>query len=196
MRFSFRDRIMHHVQHGDHPMMGWGMRRMRGESGGGGPFGPRFARRRVFDGEELRLVLLSLIGEENRHGYELIKAIEDLSGGAYAPSPGMVYPMLAMMAEMGVISEAADASARRSFAITAAGRAELENAAATVKALRERLQGLAAQRENTDSMPVRRAMHNLRVVLETRLSQQGVSRDTLLETAALIDEAARKIERL
>ena len=188
--------MMHHTQCGDHPMMSWGMRRIRGEGSGEGPFGPRQGRRRLFDGEELRLVLLSLIGEENRHGYELIKAIEDLSGGAYAPSPGMVYPMLAMMAEMGVITEAADASARRSFAISDAGRAELEKAAATVKALRERLQGLAAQREKTDSMPVRRAMHNLRVVLETRLGQDGVSRDTLLETAALIDEAARKIERL
>jgi len=177
-------------------MMGWGGRRMRGEGGGEGPFGSRFARRRMFDGDELRLVLLSLIGEENRHGYELIKAIDDLSGGAYAPSPGMVYPMLAMMDELGVIREAADASARRSFAITDAGRAELEKAAPIVKALRERLQGLAAQREKTDSAPVRRAMHNLRIVLESRLSQDGVSRDTLLETAALIDEAARKIERL
>jgi DNA-binding PadR family transcriptional regulator len=177
-------------------MMGWGMRRMRGEDAGEGPFGPRHGRRRLFDGEELRLLLLSLISDEKRHGYELIKAIEELSGGVYAPSPGMVYPLLAMMAEMGAIAEAADASARRSFAITETGRAELERAGPTVKALRERLQGLAAQREKTDSMPVRRAMHNLRVVLETRLGQEGVSRDTLLETAALIDEAARKIERL
>jgi len=176
-------------------MMGWGMRRMRGEHSGETPFGPRM-RRRLFDGEELRLLLLSLIADQPRHGYELIKAIEEMSGGAYAPSPGMVYPILAMTAEMGLINEAADASARRSFAISETGRAELERSAATVKALRERLQGLAAQREKTDSMPVRRAMHNLRVVLETRLGQEGVSRDTLLETAALIDEAARKIERL
>ena len=187
---------MHDGHCGGHPMMNWGMRRMRGEGAGERPFGPLQGRRRLFDGEELRLLLLSLIGEEKRHGYELIKAIEDLSGGAYAPSPGMVYPTLAMMAEMGAIAEAADAGARRSFAISEAGRAELEKAAATVKALRERLQGLAAQREKTDATPVRRAMHNLRVVLQTRLGQDGVSRETLLETAALIDEAARKIERL
>jgi DNA-binding PadR family transcriptional regulator len=176
-------------------MMGWAtMRRMRGENSGETPFGR--GRRRLFDGEELRLLLLSLIADEKRHGYELIKAIEEMSGGAYAPSPGMVYPTLALMADSGVITEAADASARRSFAISETGRTELESSAATVKALRERLQGLAAQRERTDAMPVRRAMHNLRVVLETRLGQEGVSRDTLLETAALIDEAARKIERL
>ena len=172
----------------------WGMRRGRDENAEPG-YGPR-ARRRLFDGEELRLLLLSLIGEEKRHGYELIKAIEDMTGGGYAPSPGMVYPTLAMMAEMGAIAETADAGARRSFAITDAGRAELERSAATVKALRERLQGLAEQSGRTDSTPVRRAMHNLGIVLRTRLGQEGVSRDTLLEATALIDEAARKIERL
>ena len=171
----------------------WGMRRGRDE---GAEPGYGRARRRLFDGEELRLLLLSLIGEEKRHGYELIKAIEDMTGGGYAPSPGMVYPTLAMMAEMGAIAETDDAGARRSFAITDAGRAELERNAATVKALRERLQGLAEQSGRTDSTPVRRAMHNLGIVLRTRLGQDGVSRDTLLEATALIDEAARKIERL
>ena len=172
----------------------WGMRRGRDDSAE--PSYASRARRRLFDGEELRLLLLSLIGEEKRHGYELIKAVEDLTGGGYAPSPGMVYPTLAMMAEMGAIAETADAGARRSFAITDAGRAELERSAAIVKALRERLQGLAEQSGRTDSMPVRRAMHNLGIVLRTRLGQDGVSRDTLLEATALIDEAARKIERL
>jgi len=177
-------------------MRHWGSRRGRGESADEGMYASRYSRRRLFDGEELRLLLLSLIAEQQRHGYELIKAIEDMTGGDYAPSPGMVYPTLAMMAELGLISEAADASARRSFAVTDAGRAELERASETVKALRERLQGLAAQREKTDSTPVRRAMYNLGIVLRTRLGQDGVSRDTLLEAVALIDEAARKIERL
>ena len=56
-------------------------------------------RRRMFDGGELRLVLLKLIQDEPRHGYDLIKEIEELTGGAYAPSPGVVYPTLSMLAD-------------------------------------------------------------------------------------------------
>jgi DNA-binding PadR family transcriptional regulator len=59
----------------------------------------------MFEGGELRLVLLKLIADEPRHGYELIKAIEDLTGGDYAPSPGIVYPTLTMLEDMGLISE-------------------------------------------------------------------------------------------
>ena len=62
---------------------------------GGGRGGGR-GRRKMFDGAELRLILLALIGEQPRHGYDLIKAIEERSGGAYAPSPGVVYPTITM----------------------------------------------------------------------------------------------------
>src|SRR5262250_1986022 len=60
-------------------------------------------RRRVFDSGELRLVLLKLISDQPRHGYELIRAIEELSGGSYVPSPGMVYPTLTLLQDMGQI---------------------------------------------------------------------------------------------
>jgi Transcriptional regulator PadR-like family len=65
----------------------------RGGRGGGRIFGPG----------DLRLVLLSLIGEQPRHGYELIKAVEDLFGGGYSPSPGSVYPILTLLEEIGQI---------------------------------------------------------------------------------------------
>ena len=63
-------------------------------------------RRRMFGSGELRLVLLKLIADEPRHGYDLIRAIEELTGGDYAPSPGVVYPTLTMLADMGLIEEA------------------------------------------------------------------------------------------
>ncbi len=163
----------------------------RGEPGMGG----RQGRRRVFDSGELRLVLLSLIEAEPRHGYDLIRAMEEMTGGAYAPSPGMVYPLLSMMAEMGLVTETAE-GARKSFSITEAGRAVLKQTAAETAALRARLGSLSAMREKTDAAPVRRAMFNLRAATISRLSQDGVTRDTILAAAALIDEAAGKIERL
>ncbi|MFX5622468.1 PadR family transcriptional regulator, partial [Acinetobacter baumannii] len=69
----------------------WGPFEVRWEAGQPGP-GGRGGRRRMFDGSELRLILLKLIADTPRHGYDLIREIESLTGGAYAPSPGVVYP--------------------------------------------------------------------------------------------------------
>jgi DNA-binding PadR family transcriptional regulator len=156
----------------------------------------RGRRRRVFDSGELQLVLLKLIADQPRHGYELIRAIEELTGGAYVPSPGVIYPTLTLLQDMGRIEEAMAAGPRKAFAVTADGTAELEAKKPEVEALFARLAELAAQRERTDGGPVRRAMGNLRTVLLDRLSRDGVPSETMHEVAAILDEAARKIERL
>lgn len=76
--------------------------------------------KRMFGAGRLRLLLLELIGQQGRHGYELIKAVEELTGGRYAPSPGAVYPTLAMLADEGLIAEAARQidGAKKPFALT------------------------------------------------------------------------------
>jgi DNA-binding PadR family transcriptional regulator len=153
-------------------------------------------RRRVFDSGELQLVLLKLIADQPRHGYELIRAIEELTGGAYVPSPGVIYPTLTLLQDMGRIEEAEAEGPRKPFAVTADGTAELEAKKQEVEALFARLAELASMRERTDGGPVRRAMGNLRTVLLDRLSKDGVQSETMHEVAAILDEAARKIERL
>ncbi len=152
-------------------------------------------RKRMFDGGELRLVLLKLIAEKPRHGYDLIRAIEERTGGAYAPSPGIVYPTLTLLSDMGLIGEQASDGARKLFEITTEGAAHLEQNATEVAAMFARLDALGAERERTDVVPVRRAMHNLKSVLMHRLGE-GLDKDKLHDAVALIDEAARKIERL
>lgn len=152
--------------------------------------------RRMFDGGELRLVLLKLIADEPRHGYELIKAIEEMTGGAYAPSPGVVYPALQMLAEMGQISEQASDDARKRFAVTGEGAMHLEENREVVEALMERLSAIGEHRARVDKAPIRRAMGNLRVALGHRIEKGGLSDETLHDIAALIDEVAQKIERL
>ena len=152
-------------------------------------------RRRIFDGGELRLVLLKLIAERPRHGYDLIRAIEERTGGAYAPSPGIVYPTLTLLTEMGFIDEQLAEGSRKQFSISPEGAAHLVTNAAEVEALFARLDAMAALRERTDAVPIRRAMHNLRAVLQNRLGE-GLDKERLHEAAALLDEAARKIERL
>jgi DNA-binding PadR family transcriptional regulator len=169
--------------------------------GGRGGWGEHHAehdgrRRRVFDSGELRLVLLKLIADQQRHGYELIRAIEELTGGVYVPSPGVIYPTLTMLQEMGQIEEAAADGSRKAFAITADGREILAARKVDVEALFARLAQLAAERERTDGGPIRRAMQNLRTVLIDRFGREGVKPATLHEAAAILDEAARKIEQL
>ncbi|WP_245968638.1 PadR family transcriptional regulator [Hephaestia caeni] len=170
-------------RHGGHG--GWGRER------GGGR-----GRRRMFDGGELRLVLLKLIADDARHGYDLIREIEDLTGGAYAPSPGVVYPTLTLLGDMGLIEEQAAEGTRKKFAITDAGRAHLDENVEEVAALMARLAQVGEMRERTDGAPIRRAMGNLRQVLQHRLTRDDVGVETLLDVAAIIDEAAQKIERL
>lgn len=159
--------------------------------------GRRGSRRgRVFDSGELRLVLLKLIADEPRHGYELIRAIEALSGGSYGPSPGLVYPTLTMLHEMGQIEEAASGGARKAFAVTAAGTEHLAANKTEVDALLARLAELATARERTDGGPIRRAMQNLRTVLLYRFDRDDVAPDTIHQAAAILDEAAQRIEKL
>ncbi|KAF0103101.1 MAG: hypothetical protein FD144_2276 [Rhodospirillaceae bacterium] len=153
-------------------------------------------RRRVFDSGELRLVLLKLIADEPRHGYELIRAIEELTGGSYVPSPGMVYPTLTLLDEMGHIAETKSEGSRKAFAITPDGTVHLTERKGEVDALFARLAELANVQERTDSAPVRRAMGNLREALINRLGRDGVQKQTVHDAVAIIDEAAQRIERL
>lgn len=165
-----------------------------GEDGGRGGRGG--GRRRQFDNETLRLILLKLIADEPRHGYELIRAIEALSGEAYAPSPGVVYPTLTLLSEMDLIAEQPGEGSRKRFAITDAGRALIDDRREALDMALERLAHLAHKARRTDGGPVRRAMHNLRFAVQQRMEKEGADEQTMFDIAALIDEAASKIERL
>ena len=166
-----------------------------GRRGGGGR-GERGERRRMFDSGELRLVLLKLIADEPRHGYDLIRQIEELTGGAYAPSPGVIYPTLTLLDDMGQIEAQQSEGAKKLFAITDAGRADLEANADVVDAAIARLTAVGEETQRTDSASVRRAMGNLRQVLMDRLGDRDLDKAALHDIVALIDEAAQKIERL
>jgi DNA-binding PadR family transcriptional regulator len=183
--------------HGCGPKMGswkrgpfefrWDMHEGRGQSGG--------RRRRMFDGDELRLVLLKLIADQPRHGYDLIRDIEERTGGAYAPSAGVVYPTLTMLDEMGLI-EAVSEGSRKQYAVTDAGRAHLAEREEEVAELIARLDALGAERNRVDRAPVKRAMANLFTAISHRVMRGDITDDTLHGFADIIDEAARKIERL
>jgi len=163
---------------------------------GGTRHGGGRGRGRMFAGGELRLLLLKLIGDETRHGYELIKAIEELTGGNYAPSPGVVYPTLSLLLDEGMIEDRADDSPRKAFAITGAGEVELSERSAEAEALIARLVALNEQDDARRAPPIARAVGNLFTALRDRATGGELDRDTIHAVAEILDEAARKIERL
>ena len=164
-------------------------------SGGSHRRGPG-GRGRMFGSGELRLVLLALVSETPRHGYELIKAIAELSGGNYAPSPGVVYPTLNLLTDEGLIAEQAGDGARKSFAVTDAGRAELDQRVDEFEKIVARLKALAEERERHSAPPLKRAMGNLFMAVRSRMGGTESDRETMHQIAEILDEAARKIERI
>ncbi len=164
----------------------------RGGRGGGGPRG----RRRMFEGGELRLVLLKLIADEPRHGYELIKAIEEMTEGHYAPSPGIVYPTLTMLEDMGLIAEKKSKDSKKIFEVTAEGREHLEENEDEVDELIERLEGHGRRRSKGDRPEMGRAIGNLMTALRNRVAQEGWNEDLLHEVIDILDDAAQRIERI
>lgn len=97
----------------------------------------------MFGQGDLRIVILHLLEEKPRHGYEVIKALEERSGGTYAPSAGAVYPTLTMLEEMGYASSADDGG-KKVYSITAAGRDFLRENQSTADDLFERLGEIGA----------------------------------------------------
>jgi DNA-binding PadR family transcriptional regulator len=149
----------------------------------------------MFDAAELRLVLLELMAHRPRHGYDLIREIERMSGGVYAPSPGMIYPTLTMLEDLSQIEATSSTGARRLFVLTEAGKRYLATHSNELKAAFARLKLLQSETAQTEASPLRRALQNLSTVLELRLDG-SMDKQTLFAVIDLIDDAARKIERL
>jgi DNA-binding PadR family transcriptional regulator len=167
-----------------------------GDEGFGGGRGRGRRSRRMFESGELRLVLLKLVADEPRHGYDLIRAIEDLTGGEYAPSPGIIYPTLTLLQDMGLIEEAPGEGPRKPFQVTDEGRAHLEERSEEVEALFERLTELRPRGEHMAGSAIGRAVKNLMTALSHRVSRDGLDEDLLHEIAAILDEAAQRIDRV
>jgi DNA-binding PadR family transcriptional regulator len=193
-----------HKFHGHHGPEGHGARRfMRGPLHERGErHGPRERGERMHGGRDrlarflehgdLKMLILHLINEKPRHGYEIIKAIEDLTGGAYAPSPGVVYPTLTLLEELGQVSSTTEGS-RKSFAITEAGTAAL---AASQDAVKMILARIAAAQPREAAAPVIRAMENVKTALRLKLGRENVAPEMSRKIADVLDAAARQIEEL
>jgi DNA-binding PadR family transcriptional regulator len=115
--------------------------------------GRAFGMGRKLASVDLQLLILALLAEKPRHGYEIIKALDERSKGFYIPSPGMVYPALTYLEEIGHATVEVD-GARKLYHITDAGKEHLEANRAAADALFEQF-GRVGERMDR----VRRAMH-------------------------------------
>ena len=180
----------------------------RGDFGGHGEHGGRFGRHwgggfggrmrfaaRVFEGGDLKLVLLQLIAEKPRHGYELMKAIEEKLNGAYAPSPGLVYPTLTMLEEMGYATVSTTDGSKKLYTITEEGKKYLEENKDAVNGLFERMNEMGSAFGVGRSPQILRAVENFRYALRLKTSSGQITPEQMQKIVDAIDAAAKTIEQ-
>ncbi len=148
----------------------------------------------MFDSGDLRLVILAMLAEKPRHGYEIIKALGERVGGGYSPSPGVVYPTLTMIEDMGYATAAQEQGGRKLYTLTAEGEAFLAENKAQVDAIFARLDGAEGARRG-DFAPVLRAMENLRMAVRLRVRRRESTAAVIQAIADALDAAAKAIER-
>ncbi|MEO3473351.1 PadR family transcriptional regulator [Roseomonas sp. CAU 1739] len=178
-RFARPDRTEHGPRLGHHHRGG-------GRSGLG----------RFFAHGDLRLVILGLIAEKPSHGYEIIKAIEERVGGAYSPSPGVIYPTLTLLEELGyvTVSTAAEGG-RKLHEVTEQGRAFLAANRPTHDALLARMDEAGRAQGGGPAPQIIRAMENLKLALRMRMARGPLTAEQADAVAAALDAAATGVER-
>jgi DNA-binding PadR family transcriptional regulator len=182
---------------------GWG-----GKHGfGGGDF---LRAGRMLAQGDLRLIALALIAEQPRHGYEIIKLLEDKTADWYSPSPGTVYPTLTYLEEAGYVTAQAE-GAKKLYTITDEGRAHLDENRDFVDAVLERLSAFGERvtrmrrrfggddDEDDDSrgprVPslVRAALKNLREVAAERIEDDADAEAKVVEVLARAASELKKV---
>ena len=206
---------MHGMRHhGEGCRERWAARRF-GRFGGGGPgWGPGpegggrdwFRVGRMLAQGDLKLLALVLIAEQPRHGYELIKLIEEKTSGAYSPSPGVIYPTLTFLEEAGYVTAEAEGAKKR-YTITAEGRAYLDENRDIADMVLARLEAigkkLARRRraweeqhgEEDSALPklVGAALENLRDVAAKQLEAESEAGDAETRIVEILMRAANDI---
>lgn len=150
---------------------------------------------RLFDYGELRLLLLAIISDAPSHGYELIKTVEDRFGGSYSPSPGVIYPTLSWLDDMGYAAIEPAEGGRKRYSITPEGKAFLAANRTAIDELMARAGGGGPGGREGVPAPVVRAMENLKLALRLRLRRGDLDAASAEAIAAALDLAAQTVEK-
>jgi len=160
-----------------------------------GLFGNKQARwggRRFFDHGALRLVVLGLVGEEPRHGYDIIRLMKERFQGAYSPSPGSIYPILAQLADAGLM-QAETQGQRKLFTLTEAGKAYLEEKRPEFEAIKTQLDETANPIGNSS---LGESISAFRSVVFAKIRGGALTEAQAMRLSEILERARREIETL
>ena len=182
---------------GDHSRHGHYGRR-RGFLGGFAEgFGGRGMRAgRMLASGDLQLIILALLSEKPRHGYEIIKAIEERLSGGYAPSPGVVYPTLTLLEEESYATVSSAEGGKKLYTVTDLGSEFLKTNQATIQAIFGRMEQAGKAFGRGRSPQIMRALMNLKFALKMRAGQGNLSPEQTRKITEAIDAAARVISEV
>ena len=166
---------------------------------GAGPWAAfAFGRRgRFFENGEVRLAILSLLSEGPKHGYQLMRELEERSGGMYKASAGSVYPTLQQLEDEGLV-ESDMVGGRRTYNLTAAGRKELEDDPETVRRIWQRAERLEdwGQCWSPESMAVYGPMIELLKTTVRAAGRAGGRKNGIDRIREILERARRELEQL
>jgi DNA-binding PadR family transcriptional regulator len=140
-------------------------------------------------------VIVALLAEKPSYGYELIKAIEERLNGAYSPSPGLVYPTLTMLEEMGYASSEGGVGGKKLYSLTAEGKNFHDTNKPLIDLIFARMARAAALHGRAESPQIVRAIENLRLALKLKSSTKELTDEQIRVIADALDAATRKIEQ-
>ena len=151
---------------------------------------------RMFEQGDLKYVILQLLEEKPRHGYEIIKALEDRCGGMYSPSAGTVYPTLTLLEDLGYASVAVEEGGKKIYSITNEGRAYLAQNRSAVDDIFDRIGELGSAFLSDAMMEVNRAFKDV-----GRATYRGAPRifrdkEAIAKIKEALERAAREIDEI
>ena len=150
----------------------------------------------MFEQGDLRYVILRLLDEKPRHGYEIIKALEERFGGAYAPSPGVVYPTLQLLEDLGYARVVPSEAGKKVFEITAEGKAHLAENQDTVDSIFDRIGKLMGHFLDEPMTDVHRAFQRIGKATYSRATDGVESPLLLRQIVEVLERATTEIEAL
>lgn len=154
-----------------------------------GPFGGG----RMFEQGDLKLVILRLLDEKPRHGYDIIKELEDRSGGRYTPSAGAIYPTLTMLEDLGYAIATPEEGGKKVYAITDAGRAHLAEHRPMVDELFDRVNNIGDAVFGDGVRPARDAMIGLAKEFGAAMMNGRRSPEQVAAITAILDRATAEL---
>ena len=147
----------------------------------------------MFDQGDLKLVILRLLDEKPRHGYEIIKDIEERFGGMYSPSPGTVYPTLTMLEDLGYARARPEEGGKKIYEITDEGRAHLAENQPLTDDIFSRIADFANSIFGEPMMEVHRGFKNVGAAIYASKSSSRTV-EQVKKIKEILDRTAREIE--